>query len=215
MRRWLRILSTALVTAGLVVLLDAAVTLAWQEPVSALRGWLGQREAAEQLEELQEKFTPGGKERLSAARAARLADRFAREITTGQGIGLLKVAAIDVNFVMVEGTDTETLRKGPGRYPETVLPGQRGTVGIAGHRTTYLAPFRNIDEIEKGDEAVLEMPYGHFTYRFEKQGIVEPSQVGVVRDVDHERIVLTACHPLYSADKRIVVFMRLTRIEPP
>lgn len=116
---------------------------------------------------------------------------------------------------MVQGTDTATLRKGPGHYPETALPGQRGSVGIAGHRTTYLAPFRHIDKIEEGDEAVVEMPYGQFTYRLEKQRIVEPTQVGVVRNVDHDRLVLTACHPVYSAEKRIVVFMRLVNIEPP
>lgn len=215
MRRLLRIVATALVTAGVVVVIDAAVTLAWQEPASALRAWIAQRQAADQLEELEERFVPRSEHQLSRAGAARLAERFERQVRAGDGIGRLRIPAIDIDFVMVQGIDTATLRKGPGRYPETALPGQRGTVGIAGHRTTYLAPFRHIDKIEEGDEAVVEMPYGKFTYRYEKQRIVEPTQVGVVRNVDHDRLVLTACHPVYSAEKRIVVFMRLVNIEPP
>jgi sortase A len=108
--------------------------------------------------------------------------------------------------VLVEGTDTDTLQKGPGRYPETSLPGQSETIGIAGHRTTYLAPFRHIDNLEGGDEIVLEMPYASFTYEVERTEVVEPGDVGVIRDVGTERVVLTACHPLYSAAQRIAVF---------
>ena len=81
-------------------------------------------------------------------------------------------------------------------------------MAIAGHRTTYGAPFRHIDELERGDRIVMRMPYGRFTYRVERTRIVDPSEVGVVRDVGHEQLVLTACHPLYSAAQRIVVFAR-------
>ncbi len=115
---------------------------------------------------------------------------------------------------MVEGTDTATLRKGPGHYPETRLPGQGGTVGVAGHRTTYLAPFRTIDELRRGERIILEMPYATFTYRVQKQEIVEPTQTSVIDDVGYERLVLSACHPLYSAEQRIIVFARLARVEP-
>lgn len=99
-----------------------------------------------------------------------------------QGLHLV-VPAIGLNIVAVEGTDTETLKRGPGRYPETSFPGQDRTVAIAGHRTTYLAPFRRINELGPDDEVTFEMPYATFTYRFQSQRIVEPSQVGVVRDV--------------------------------
>ncbi len=213
-----RILSTALITAGLVVLLDVGMTLAWSEPVSTLRGWLAQRDAEKQLDGLEERFaerravTVDG--RVDPARVKRLADDLASEAHEGQAIGRLKIPTIDLNIVMVHGTETASLQKGPGHYPDTVFPGQRGTVGIAGHRTTYLAPFRKINEIARGDEVVVEMPYATFTYRFEKQRIVDPSEIGVVRDVDHDRVVLTACHPLYSAAKRIVVFARLIAAEP-
>lgn len=208
-RRALRIVSTALITAGLVVMLDVGLTLAWGEPLSTLHGWLEQREAEGQLDELERSFAP---ERASGGHRpsiGQLVKGLEDQTATGQAVGRLVIPAIDLNVVAVEGTDTASLKKGPGRYPETAYPGEGATVAIAGHRTTYLAPFRRIDELGPGDELTVEMPYGTFTYRFEKQLIVDPYQVGVVRDVGFERLVLTACHPLYSAAQRIVVFARL------
>jgi len=218
MSRAARIASTALVTAGLVVLLDVGITLAWSEPVSTVRGWLGQRDVAEGLETLEERYagrtvTVDGE--VEPGRVRRLADRLAGQAREGEAIGRVKIPEIDLNIAVVHGTETASLQKGPGHYPDTSFPGQPGTVAIAGHRTTYLAPFRHIDEIGRGDEVILEMPYADFTYRFEKQRIVDPSQVGVVRDVGHDRVVLTACHPLYSAAQRIVVFGRLVDVDPP
>ncbi|MGH2953319.1 MAG: sortase [Solirubrobacterales bacterium] len=219
MSRVARIASTALITAGLVVLLDVGVTLAWSEPVSTVRGWLAQRDAAAQLEALEDRFarrpvtTVDG--RVDREKVRRQATDLAARAREGEAIGRVKIPAIDLNIVMVHGTETASLQKGPGHYPDTAFPGQRGTVAIAGHRTTYLAPFRHIDGIGRGDEVVVEMPYATFTYRFEKQRIVDPSQVGVVRDVGHDRVVLTACHPLYSAAQRIVVFARLVDVDPP
>ena len=84
--------------------------------------------------------------------------------------------AIGVSEVFVQGTETGDLRKGPGHYPATPLPGERGTVAIAGHRTTYGAPFRNVDELERGDRIELRMPYGRFTYRVERTRIVPPTE---------------------------------------
>ena len=123
--------------------------------------------------------------------------------------------SIDRRYVLVEGTDGESLRKGPGHYPHTGLPGQGRTVAIAGHRTTFLAPFRTIDQLEPGDPIEIRMPYGRFVYSVVRTRIVEPSAIWVTRDVDHEQLVLTACHPLYSAAKRIVVFARLLRSRGP
>jgi sortase A len=99
-----------------------------------------------------------------------------------------------------------SLKQGPGHYSGTALPGAGSTVGIAGHRTTYLAPFRRIDELESGDEIFVKMPYARLRYEVDKARVVEPTQVGVVRRRPSERLVLTACHPLYSAAQRYVVF---------
>jgi sortase A len=208
-----RIAATALVTAGLVVLADVGVTLAWGEPLSAVRAWLAQQDAAEELERLEADFARGG--RFDPARIPVLAGRLERESERGDAIGRIRIPAIGVDQVVVEGTDTPSLRRGPGHYPDTILPGQRGTVGIAGHRTTYGAPLRRIDELGGGDQIVVEMPYARFVYRFERSRIVDPGRVGVVRDVGHDRLVLTACHPLYSAAQRYVVFARQVDVRAP
>jgi sortase A len=110
----------------------------------------------------------------------------------------------------VQGTDTDSLRKGPGHYPDTSFPGEGGTVAIAGHRTTYGAPFNQIDKLRSGDEIVLDMPYGKFSYAVDRTKIVNPTDLGVTKRVPgREQLVLSACHPLYSAAQRIIVFARL------
>jgi sortase A len=126
-------------------------------------------------------------------------------------VGRLRADAIGLDEVVVHGTEGATLRSGPGHYPDTPLPGARGTVAIAGHRSTYGAPFRDVDELAPGDRIELRMPYGRFTYRVERTRIVAPAAIWVTRRVAYDRLVLTACHPLYSAAERIVVFARLDR----
>lgn len=218
MRRLFHILSIALITAGVVVVADVAVTLAYKEPLSSIYGSIKQAEAESQLDDLEAVY-PTHADRRAVARVMNpkrrlriLARRFAATAETGQPIGRIEAPAMDgLNAVVVQGTDTASLQRGPGHYPETPFPGQGGTVGIAGHRTTYLAPFRHIDSIETGDTIVLKMPYGTFVYRVEKTAIVDPSDVGVVKKVGYERLVLSACHPLYSAEQRYIVFARLVR----
>jgi sortase A len=217
-RRVAYIISVALITAGAVIAVDVAMTLAWKEPLSTIYGSIKQGQAEDSLERLEQEFP--SKEDLEAVESAPnierrvegLADLFADQVRTGEGIGRILIPGIDVDVVVVQGTDTATLQKGPGHYPETGFPGQGRTIGIAGHRTTYLAPFRKINEIEDGDEITLEMPYGTFTYTVQKHEIVDPSQVEIVDDVGYERLVLTACHPLYSAAQRWAVFAELTDV---
>jgi sortase A len=143
-------------------------------------------------------------------RLAFRARAFDRRVEPGDPMGRIVMPSIGVSEVFVEGTGTGDLRTGPGHYPATPLPGERGTVAIAGHRTTYGAPFRDIDDLDRGDRIELRMPYGRFVYRVERTRIVEPTETSVTDRVDHDRLVLSACHPLYSAAKRIIVFARLT-----
>ena len=217
--RALRIVSVALITAGLVIAADVGMTLAYKEPLSTIYGSIKQGQAEDDLKALEGRFpAPEDLRAVEEAgdsveeRVAVLAERFSEAVDTGDGIGRIVIPGIDLDVVVVEGTDTATLQKGPGRYPETAFPGEGKTIGIAGHRTTYLAPFRKINEIEDGDEIRLEMPYGTFTYTVEKHEIVDPSQVEIVDDVGYERLVLTACHPLYSAAQRWAVFAELTDV---
>ena len=209
-----RVLSTALITAGLVVLADAGTTLLWEEPVSAAYGSVQQGRASDELDDLESSFaTEVQGAGTDAARAEILAERFENQIEKGEAIGRIEVDSVGIDFVLLNGTDTATLQKGPGRYPQTPLPGLGATTGIAGHRTTYAAPFRKINEIEEGDEIRVELPYGVFTYTVQKHEIVDPSDVEIVNPVGYERVVLTACHPLYSAAQRYAVFGRLTEIQ--
>jgi sortase A len=210
-----RILSTVLITAGLVIMADVGLTLAYKEPISSIYGEIKQSAAASQLSKLESRY-PTSADLAAIAhvhgidRKVRiLARNFSRQVKTGDAIGRIAVPAMDgLNTVIVQGTDTGSLQKGPGHYPETPFPGEGGTVGIAGHRTTYLAPFRHIDSMHRGDVITLEMPYATFTYRVQKTQIVDPSDVGIVHSVGYERLVLTACHPLYSASQRYAVFAR-------
>ena len=185
-----------MMVTGVLLLADAALTLAWQEPVSAL---IVKREQAKLESQLAE----------PPPRVLR------KEPLTGDAIGKIELPALDRSYYLVEGTDTATLRKGPGHYPETPLPGERGTVAIAGHRTTYGAPFRTIDQLTRGNRIKVAMPYGTYVYRVERSRIVQPTELSVIRPVGYDRLVLSACHPLYSAAERIVVFARLTRRLPP
>jgi sortase A len=216
--RFLTIVSTALITAGVIVLLDVGVTLAWEEPVTSLYTRIQQGRAGGELEDLEDSFLrnpslPDVQDPDSARDARKLADRFAEDLEEGKPIGRVVIPTIGVDAVVLQGTDEATLQRGPGHYPRTGLPGQRTTMGIAGHRTTYLAPFHDINNVESRDDVILQMPYGDFTYEVQKTEIVEPTQTEIVRDVGYERVVLTACHPLYSAAQRYAVFGRLSEID--
>lgn len=220
MRRGLRILSVALITAGLVILTDVGLTLAWKEPVSALYSSVKQGRAEAELDSVEDDFLalPGVARSAHGGadpkrEASRLADLFAARMEDGTAIGRIEIPAIDADYVVIEGTGTADLQRGPGHYPDTALPGQGKTIAIAGHRTTYGAPFNRIDEIERGDRIVLEMPYANFTYEVTRTLIVEPTQTEIVDDVGREQLVLTACHPLYSAAQRYAVFADLDAIE--
>ena len=216
MRRLGHIFSIALITAGAILLAEVAITLVYKEPISSVYGSIKQGEAADELEEIEAGY-PGSVDRdaLAAAGSDRerleiLADRFAARAQEGKSIGRMIAPAIDgLDIVVVQGTDKSSLEKGPGHYPETPFPGQGGTIGIAGHRTTYLAPFRQIDSVEKGDVITMKMPYGSFVYQVQATTIVKPKDIEIIGSVGYERLVLSACHPLYSAAERYIVFARL------
>jgi sortase A len=194
MRAVLRFVASVMMVSGALLITDAAVTLLWQEPISAV---VAHREQTRLKEALVD----------PPARVIR------RMPLPGDAIARMEIPAIGVRDYVVEGTDLENLRKGPGHYPETPLPGDRGTVAIAGHRTTYGAPFRKVDELQRGQEIAVDMAYGRYVYRVERTKIVEPTDLSVLDRVAHDRLVLTACHPLYSAAQRIVVFSKLARRE--
>ena len=212
-----RFIAAVLITGGALLLVDAAVTVVWQEPISALIAGREQADLRGQLKQL-EQYSVADEHAVASVkdepdRLAALATKEQARARSGHALGRLRMPTLDRTYVFVQGTSTGSLRKGPGHYSGTALPGEAGTVAIAGHRTTYLAPFRTVDQLRPGDPLILDMPYGVFTYRVEETRIVKPSAVWVTRSVGYPRLVLTACHPLYSASNRIVIFAKLSKEE--
>ncbi len=196
MRSLLRFVASVMTVSGILLIADAAATLTWQEPVSYVMSLFRQ-------------------DSLDSA-LAKPPDRVRRgRPLRGDAIGRIELPTLGRRYFVVEGTDTADLRKGPGHYSDTPLPGKPGTVGIAGHRTTNGAPFRTIDRLRKGDRIIVDLTSGRFVYQVEKTRIVAPTEVSVKRSVGYDRLILSACHPLYSAAQRIVVFARFSRREAP
>jgi sortase A len=210
----LRFVASVLITTGVLMLVDAVLTVTWQEPVSAFFAQQEQdslnRELKRDAPQVALDLRSLGSVRSDAVRLRKLAELSRKRARKGHAIGVIQLPTLGRHYAVVQGTDTGSLRKGPGHYPATSFPGEGGTVAIAGHRTTYLAPFRTVDKLKRGDEIVLEMPYGRFTYAVDRTKIVPDTETSVTRRVPGaEQLVLSACHPLYSATHRIIVFARL------
>jgi sortase A len=196
------------------MLADAGLTVAWQEPVSA---FMAARDQGDLEDELDALATSALRDKQLTAsigdvkrRVRKLAQLYKKRAKNGKALGRIDMPTLDREYVFVQGTGLDVLRKGPGHYPATSFPGEGGTVGIAGHRTTYGAPFRSIDDLEEGQHVVLKMPYAELDYKVEKKQIVNPDATWIVDRVKGpERLVLSACHPLYSASQRVVIFARL------
>ncbi len=220
-RRAIRALAVLLIVVGAGALIDAGVTLVWQEPFSALYAKLRQDHLSGALAKV-EHAAPGAEEKRQLInlasvrlRVAYLAGALEGRAKNGSPVGRIRIPRIGADFVVVKGTDTSDLESGPGIYSETVFPGMAGTTAIAGHRTTYLAPFRHVDQLRAGSKIMLNMPYAHFTYSVIEKKIVAPTDVGAaVGNVGYSRLVLSACTPLFSAAKRLLIYARLVRTVP-
>lgn len=217
--RLLRDVSLVLIISGALLLADAAVTLLWQEPLTAVIALIKRSEIdnrflsyrAAPLSEVDHRALDAM--RSVRERIAYLARQERRAVKTGDAIGTIELPNIG-SYTVVQGTDTATLEKGPGHYPQTAFPGLGETVAIAGHRTTYLAPFRHLDSVKRGQQIVLTLRYARFTYAVQYSRVVDPNAWWITRNVGYDRLVLSACNPLYSASQRIVVFARLRQFVP-
>ena len=130
--------------------------------------------------------------------------------TVGSPVGIISIPKIALQMVVIEGTGADQLRSGPGHYPGTPLPGEPGNVAIAGHRTTYLHPFYNLNELVPGDEIDILTVQGLFVYRVFSSQAVAPTDVSVTDATVLPTLTLTTCNPRYSATQRLVVQARLT-----
>jgi sortase A len=240
-RRIRRRAGTVLAVVGALLVAYAAVTLLWRDPVTDLYARYQQHRLAL---ELQQEFlawqtpaaapqattsaaapAPGrGSEPavkvavdVAAQRHAVAADARALQarLRDGQPLGRMSIPRLGIDPIFVEGTKWgHDLSRGPGHYTQTALPGLGKTVAVAGHRTTFGAWFRHIDRLRPGDEIVLRMGYATFHYRIFEHRIVENDDWSIIRQRGFDTLVLSACHPLYSASHRYVVFARLVQVEP-
>ena len=212
MRRLVLDVSSILILTGLLLLLDAAITLVWQEPVTAAIGLVARSNLDKRylsyqtapLSVIDHDALAGLRSRRE--RIAFLARREQHQLKTGDAIGTLEIPKIGASYTLIQGTDAGSLEKGPGHYPQTALPGMGRTVAVAGHRTTYLAPFSHIDALRRGDTITLQLPYGTFVYRVSGHVIVGSGDLSVLRPRDHEVLALQACNPRFFATQRYIVY---------
>jgi sortase A len=141
----------------------------------------------------------------------------------GEPVFRMRIPKIDFRKMVVEGVGTEDLRKGPGHYPECrsgfslplctefdeIWPGETGRVVVSGHRTTYGAPFWDLNKLDVGDQIITDTQWGSFTYEVTSTEIVSPSSLGIVIPSENPEIVLTTCNPRFSAAERLVVFAEM------
>lgn len=206
-----------MIAAGVLCLVWAVVVWRWQDPFTGLYTWREQRRLSDQYERLLAQWQPVAQSSVAAVsprEIARQAALYRQAARPGEPIGRIVVGRIGLSMIMVQGTDESSLEKGPGRDPRTYMPGEQRLVYVAGHRTTYQAPFAHIDAIKTGDAIRLELPYATFVYRATDHEIVPADDLSRLRSPRHELLRLQACHPRFFASHRYLVDARLVRVEP-
>jgi sortase A len=212
LRRTLRISSTLMMLAGALLLLWAVVVWQWGDPLTGAYTRWEQRKLSSAFDRTLRAAPPGRAAAPAPSRApepksvAQLAGRFRRDTGQGDPVARLTIDRLDLRVIVVKGTDRRSLKKGPGLDGRTSLPGEGRLVYIAGHRTTYGAPFGDIDRMRKGDLVQLELPYGRFEYVVTGHRIVDGDDLSVLRSPGHEVLALQACHPRFFASERYIVY---------
>jgi sortase A len=225
MRRLVRILGSLLIAAGALGLVWVIVVWLWQDPFTAAYTSWQQHRLSNQYEHLVERLHPvrvdvprraDRQARLAAEKraVAKEAAAFQRSAHEGQAIGKIVIPRLGLHMIVVDGTDEESLKRGPGLDRQTSMPGRGRLVYIAGHRTTYLAPFSHIEDIVPGDRITLEMPYATFVYRAFDHQIVPATDLSMLRSTGRELLRLQACHPRFFATHRYIVDARLVSVKP-
>lgn len=223
MRRPLRIIGTVCAGAGILAVIWALVVWQWQDPFTALYTSQQQRKLAAAFDQQASAYMPGAHASQDGSRPSmaeeqhvvlHAAERYRRGLKEGDAVGRLRVPRLGLNVIVVNGTDHDSLTKGPGRYAKSYVPGEGQLVYIAGHRTTYGAPFAHIERLRKGDPVTFELPYATFYYRVRNTAIVPSSDIERLHSHGREVIALQACHPRFFATERYIVYATPVRIVP-
>jgi sortase A len=219
-RRVTRITGALLIVGAAGLLAWVAVVWMWEDPFTSVLNAIEQRKLASRYEERLRAFRVelGGQPASLAASRGGLpeeARRYRLRSARGEPIARIRIPHIGVDAIVVDGVDRESLKKGPGRDRRTSMPGESKLAYIAGHRTSYGAPFSRIDDLRPGDGVTLELPYATFEYEVVGHRIVAGTYVQALRSRGREELALQACWPRFSAAKRYIVYARPTRIRLP
>lgn len=221
MRRLLRITGTLLIVAGLGSLAWAVLVWQWQDPFTAAVHHYEQRELEQRFERRLEDdparvvVAPASASPQELLRALKREARdWRQELDRGDAVARLRIPKLGVDEIVVNGTDADTLKRGPGRYLGSGMPGEGELVYVAGHRTTYGAPFSRIDRLQKGDLVFVELPYGTFEYRISGHRIVAATELSVLKSRGTELLALQACHPRFFASQRYIAYAKPIGVVP-
>ena len=187
---------------GLLTIAWVVVAWRWQDPVTGLETWHRQRELSRELQ------TRNAAAAISLAASARVYRRTSRN---SEAMGRIAIPRIGLHAVLVEGTAEADLAQGPGIYAGDYLPGEGRLVYIAGHRTTYGAPFSHLERLRPGDAISIAMPYGTFVYVVTGHRVVDAHDLAVLRSHAREQLILQTCHPRFSATHRLLVYAKPSR----
>lgn len=208
-----------LALGGVLVLAWVLVVWRWEDPITLLLNKRYQAQLTSAYEERVDQIhdtsalpRPRAQTPLAVYRSSAVTYR--RSTAVGEPIGRLIVPRLGLRAMVVYGTDTESLKKGPGLHPPTAFPGQGHLIYVAGHRTTYGAPFSDIDELKPGDPVTFEVPYGTFRYVVTGHRIVRADQLEVLQSRGKEEIALQACWPRFFATHRYIAYAKLVGVKP-
>ena len=216
MRRVARISGTLMIVTGIGALAWALTVWKWQDPFTAALNYLDQRELAESFDRRLEEGRPAAAATVDVRTTLpRRAVAWRRSSKRGDAIARLRIPRLGLTQVVVNGTDSDSLKRGPGRYLGSAMPGEGELVYVAGHRTTYGAPFSQIDKLRKGDRVYVELPYGTFEYAITGHRIVASTETSVLESKGREQLVLQACHPRFFASQRYLAYAKPVKVTPP
>jgi sortase A len=217
----MRRISNLIIVAGLAILAWTGTVYVWKDPFTTAYTAYQQRRLDSSLDRAFEEWRPAAPARGQDPRPGETslpkrepvnvpkeALAYRRSLEEGDAVARLQVPRLDLDVVVVNGTDAATLRKGPGRHRETSMPGEGELVYIAGHRTTYGAPFSHIDDLRPGDRLRLELPYATVLYSVTASRIVDQYELSVLESRSREELVLQACHPRFFSSERYLVYAR-------
>jgi sortase A len=218
-RKALRLLGIVLIVAGVLTLAWVVVVWRWEDPFTAIQTYFSQKHLKTSYVHRSESFrrtlpAPPHDASLAWRDMKLAARRYDRTLRVGGPVGRLRIGRLGLDIYVVQGTDHESLKKGPGHYPASALPAQGRLIYIAGHRTTYLAPFAHINDIRNGDYMTLEVPYGTFEYRAFRHYVVAAEDLALLQNTGKEILRLQACHPRFFATHRYIVDARLVSFTP-